>query len=105
MIAFLENLPYGPDSLPEMSEQLVEWRKRCLSLMSDLELERDMISHLVDSMPGEMRTEIEETIARYGQQKAVTRLLQTVDYTKELKVLSGTAASQMVRMIGKQMKH
>lgn len=104
VIAFLENLPYGPDTLPEMSEQLVEWRKRCLSLMSDMELERDLITHLVDSMPRDLKTESEETIARYGRQKAVTRLLQIGDYTEELKVLDGTIASQMVRMIGKRMK-
>ena len=27
VVAFLENLPNGPASLPEMDEQLLEWRK------------------------------------------------------------------------------
>ena len=104
VIAFLENLPYGPDSLPEMSEQLIEWRKRCLSLMSDLEIERDQVTHLVDSMPRDLKTEIEEMIAQNHRQKAVTRLTTIEDYARELKVLRGTVATRMVKQIVKRMK-
>ena len=104
VIAFLENLPYGPDSLPEMSEQLVEWRKRCLSLMSDLEVERDQVTHLVDSMPRDLKTEIEEMITKNHRQKAVTQLTKIEDCARELKFLRGTIARQMVRIIEKRMK-
>ena len=45
VVAFLENLPYGPATLPEMNEQLVEWRKRCLSLFTDVEVERDKVNY------------------------------------------------------------
>ena len=104
VIAFLENLPYGPDSLPEMSEQLVEWRKRCLSLMPDLEVERDQVTHLVDSMPHDLKTEIEEMITKNHRQKAITQLTKIEDYARELKFLRGTVARQMVRIIEKRMK-
>ena len=105
VIAFLDNLPYEPDSLPEMSEQLVEWRKRCLSLMSDLEVETDKVTHLVDSMPRDLKTEIEEMITRNHRQKAVTRLLQIEEYSGELIFLRGNIARQIVKMIEKRMKH
>jgi len=104
VIAFLENLPYGPDSLPEMSEQLVEWRKRCLSLKSDVEFERDQVTHLVDSMPADIRTETEGMIRQNHKQKAVARLREIGDYARELKVLRGTVARQMVKQIERRMK-
>jgi hypothetical protein len=104
VIAFLENLPYGPDSLPEMNEKLVEWRKQCLSLFSDLDVEMGRITHLVDSMPNDLKTEIEEMIRRKHRQKAVTRLKQIEEYTGELIILRGNIAGQMVRMIEKRMK-
>jgi DNA-directed RNA polymerase subunit RPC12/RpoP len=31
VVVFLENLPYGPGSQPEMRDQLITWRKRVLS--------------------------------------------------------------------------
>jgi len=31
VVAFLENLPYGPGSQPEMRDHLITWRKRVLS--------------------------------------------------------------------------
>ena len=104
VVAFLENLPYGPDSLPEMTEQLIEWRKRCLSLFSDLEVEMDRITHLVDSMPRELKTEIEGMLTQKHRQKAVARLTQIDDYAEELTILRRNLAWQMVRMIEKRMK-
>ena len=104
VVAFLENLPYGPDSLPEMNEQLVEWRKRCLSLFSEVEVERDMVTHLVDSMPRELKTEIEEMLARNNRQKAAARLKQIEEYAGELKFMRGNIARQMVKMIEKRLK-
>lgn len=104
VVAFLENLPYGPASLPEMNEQLVEWRKRCLSLFSDLDVEMDRITHLVDSMPLDLKAEIEEMLTRNHRQEAVTRLTQIDEYAEELTILSGNLAKQMVRNIEKRMK-
>jgi len=104
VIAFLENLPYGPDSLPEMNEQLVEWRKRCLSLFSDVEVERDQVTYLVDSMPRELKTEIEEMLTRNHRQKATTRLKQIEEYAEELTYHRGTVARRMVRLIERGMK-
>lgn len=104
VVAFLENLPYGPDSLPEMTEQLVEWRKRCLSLFSDLEVEMDRVTHLVDSMPLELKMEIEEMLMRKHRQKAITRLTQIDIYAEELTILRGNIAKQIVREIEKRMK-
>ena len=105
VVAFLENLPYGPASLPEMNEQLIEWRKQCLSLFSDLEVEMDRITHIVDSMPLDLRAEIEEMLTRSQRQKAVTRLAQIDSYAEELTILSGNLAKQMVRKIEKRMKN
>lgn len=104
VIAFLENLPYGPDSLPEMSEQLVEWRKRCLSLWSDVQFDMDQVTHIVDSMPGDLKTEIEAMIRQNHRQKATARLMGIEDYARELKFLRGTLARQMVRTIERRMK-
>lgn len=104
VVAFLENLPYGPESLPEMNEQFVTWRKRCLSLFSDLDVERDKINYLIDSMPNGLKIEIEEMLAQKHRQKAVKRLAQIDVYAEELTVLRGNIASQMVNKIEKQMK-
>jgi len=105
VIAFLENLPYGPDSLPEMNEQLVEWRKRCLSLQSEFEVEWDQVRYLVDSMPRDLRTEIEEMIAQNRKlEAAVTRLREIGDYRRELRLLHGTVARQMAKTIKRRMK-
>ena len=104
VVAFLDNLPYGPDSLPEMNEQLIEWRKRCLSLFSDVEVERDQVTYLVDSMPRELKTEIEEMLRQNHRQKAAARLKQIEEYAGELKFLRGNIARQMVKMIEKRMK-
>jgi hypothetical protein len=103
VVAFLDNLPQAPDSLPEMNKQLVEWRKRCLSIFSDIEGERDKVTHLVDSMPRELRAEIEDMLIRGYRQKAAARLKQTEKYTGELKILRGDIARQMVKMIEKRM--
>ena len=104
VVAFLDNLPYGPDSLPEMNEQLIEWRKRCLSLFSDVEVESDQVTYLVDSMPRDLKMEIEEMLRRNHRQKAAARLKQMEEYAGELKFLRGNTARQMVKMIEKQMK-
>ena len=104
VIAFLENLPYGPDSLTEMNEQLAEWRKRCLSLWSETGVEMDQVTQLVDSMPRDLKIEIEEMITQNHRQKAAIRLTQIDDYAGELKFLRGTVATRMVRIIEKRMK-
>ncbi len=103
VIAFLENLPKGPDTLPQMNEQFINWRKHCLSLMSDLDVEKDLVKYAVDSMPGDLRIEIEEMIKQRHRQKAVSRLQEIEDYTRELTILHGTVATQMVRTIEKQL--
>jgi len=105
VIAFLESLPYGPSSLPEMSEHLMEWRKRCLSLQTGFEVEMDLVSYLVDTMPSDLKNEIEEMIAQNRKlEAAVTRLREIGDYAKKLKFLRGTVARQMVLTIKRRMK-
>ncbi len=104
VVAFLENLPYGPDSLPEMTEQFMEWRKQCLSLFSDVQIERDKVRHIVDSMPRELRTEIEIMLTQDRRQKAAAQLKQIEEYSGEVQFMRGDIARQMVRIIEKQMK-
>ena len=104
VIAFLENLPYGPGSSPEMSQQLAGWRKQCLSIVSELSLERDEVTRLVDSMPDSLLAEIEAMIKQKHRQKAAARLAVFREYRTNLKVLRGTTAQQMVRIIEKRIK-
>ena len=102
----VRSLPIAPYFDFELiRQQNREWRKRCLSLFSDLEVEMDRITHLVDSMPLELKTEIEEMLTRSQRQKAVTRLTQIDTYAEELTILSGNLAKQMVRKIEKRMKN
>ncbi len=104
VVAFLENLPYGPDSLPEMTEQLMEWRKQCLSLFSITAVERDKVRYLVDFMPRELRTEIEWMLTQNQRQKAAARLKQIEEYSGEVQFMRGDVARQMVKIIEKRMK-
>lgn len=103
VIAFLENLPNGPDSLPEMTEQFMEWRKHCLSIFTDVEAERDRVKYLVGSMPRELRTEIELMLTEKHRQKAAARLKEIEEYAGEVQLLRGDIARQMVKIIEKQM--
>ncbi len=104
VIAFLENLPYGPDSLPEMTEQLMEWRKQCLSIFTDVEAERDKVKYLVTSMPRELKAEIEIMLGKNQRQKAAARLKEIREYSGEALFMRGDIARQMVKTIEKQMK-
>lgn len=105
VVAFLENLPEGPDTLPEMNEQLTEWRKNVLSLFSEVEIERDKITLLVNSLPEKLNCEIEEMLGANHRQKAIARLRQNKEYSGEVKYHRGDLATQMVRMIEKRMKN
>ncbi len=104
VVDFLENLPNGPDTLPEMTEQLMDWRKKVLSLFSDADIEMDKVRYRVESMPPELRAEIIELLEKKHQQKAVERLKRLDQYSEILKIHRGDIASQVVRMIKKQMK-
>jgi hypothetical protein len=104
VVAFLENLPNGPDTIPEMNEQLMEWRSRVLSLFTDSDIEMDKIRYLVESMPQELRSEINAFINQNQRQKAAERLRELAEYAVELKLHRGDIASQVVRVLGKRMK-
>lgn len=105
IIAFLENLPYGPGSSLEMSQQLKEWRQRCLSIKSDFPIERDQFTRFVDSVPGSLLAEIEAMIKLNHRQKAGAHLTVFRKYRTKLRVLRGTTALQMVKIIEKWMKN
>ena len=104
VVAFLENLPDGPDSLPEMTQQVMDWRKKVLSLFTENDAEMDKVRYMVESMPSELRAEITDLLKNKFQQKAVNRLREIEGYSEELTFHKGDIASQVVRMIGKQMK-
>ncbi|UCC16384.1 MAG: hypothetical protein JSU58_08440 [Dehalococcoidales bacterium] len=104
VVAFLENLPNGPDTLPEMNQQLMDWRKKVLSLFTDSDAEMDKVRYLVESMPPELRAEITSFLKNNHQQKAVNRLREVEGYSEELNIHRGNIASQVVRMIAKQVK-
>ena len=104
VVAFLENLPNGPDTLPEMTEQVMYWRKKVLSLFTENDAEIDKVRYMVESMPPELRTEIIELLKNKYQQKAVDRLREIDLYSKELHIHRGDIASQVVRMMAKQVK-
>ncbi|MBN2074744.1 MAG: hypothetical protein JW762_04255 [Dehalococcoidales bacterium] len=104
VIAFLENLPNGPDTLPEMTEQVMDWRKKVLSLFTESDAEMDKVRYLVESMPQGLRAEISGLLKNRHQQKAAKRLREFEEYTEKLKIHRGDIASQVVRMMTKQMK-
>ena len=104
VVSFLENLPNGPDTLPEMTEQVMEWRKKVLSLFTENDAEMDKVRYMVESMPAELRAEITVFLKNRHQQKAVARLREIEEYAEELKIHRGDIASQVVRMMAKQMK-
>jgi hypothetical protein len=104
VVDFIENLPYGPDSLPEITEQVMLWRRKVLSLFSDVEIERDRIAHLVDTMPPDLYEEIEELLAKNQRQKAAARLRHCNEYSYEVKFHHGDVATQVVKLIKKRMK-
>lgn len=104
VVAFLENLPNGPDSLPEMNRQLLDWRKKVLSLFTDFEIETDKIKYMLESMPTELQNEISDFLKNKHQQKAVNRLREIEEYAEELTIHKGDIASQVVRIMVKQMK-
>ena len=104
VVAFLENLPNGPDILPEMTEQLMDWRKKVLSLFTDADTEMDKIRYLAESMPPELRAEIIDMLKNKHQQKAVNRLREIDGYSEELKIHRGDIAAQVVRMMAKKVK-
>jgi hypothetical protein len=87
-----------------MDEKLIEWRGRCLSIVSEIGIERDGVAHMVDTMALDLRKEIEAMITENHRQRAVARLSVTARYATELKVLRGSVARQMVRIIEKRMK-
>jgi hypothetical protein len=104
VVAFLENLPYGPTSLPEMNEQLVEWRKRCLSLFTNVEVQRDKVNYLLESMPAELRKTIEEMIRNKKQQQAITYLEGMALYEEKMTYHRGTIARRIVRLLQRDIK-
>lgn len=104
VVAFLENLPNGPDTLPEMTEQVMDWRKKVLSLFTENDAEMDKVRYMVESMDPGLRAEITDLLKNRHQQKAVNRLREIEGYSEELKIHRGDIASQVVRMITKQMK-
>ena len=105
VVAFLENLPNGPASLPEMDEQLLEWRKKVLSLFTDSDAEMDKVRYMMESMPRELQQEIIYLLNKKQQQNAVNRLREIDAYYEELKIHKGDLAYQVVRMMAKQMKN
>ncbi len=104
VVAFLENLPNGPDTLPEMNQQLLDWRKKVLSLFADSDAEMDKVRYMAESMPPELRIEITGLLKNKHHQKAVNRLRENENYAEELKIHHRDIASQVVRMMAKQMK-
>jgi len=104
VVAFLENLPNGPDTLPEMNEQLLDWRKKVLSLFTDADTEMDKVRYLAESMPEELRAEISGLLKKKHLQKAADRLRESEKYSETLKIHRGDIASQIVRMMAKQTK-
>jgi hypothetical protein len=104
VVAFLENLPNGPDTLPEMNQQLLDWRKKVLSLFTENDAEMDKIKYMVESMPPELQVEIINLLKNKYQQKAINRLREIKEYSEELIIHKGDIASQMVRIMVKQMK-
>ncbi|HEY94232.1 MAG TPA: hypothetical protein G4O15_04790 [Dehalococcoidia bacterium] len=104
VVAFLENLPNGPDTLPEMTEQLMDWRKKVLSLFTDSDVEMDKVRFMTESMSPELRAEITDLLKDKFHQKAVNRLREIDAYSEELKIHRGDIAAQVVRMMAKQMK-
>jgi hypothetical protein len=104
VIAFLENLPYGPSSGPEMSAQLATWRRRCLSEFRARDAEYARVQAQVEGVPPALRAEIEALIAANRQQQAVARLAQIPAYRGELQVLSGDMPREMVKLIKREMK-
>jgi ribosomal protein L37AE/L43A len=104
VVAFLENLPNGPGTLPEMNQQLLDWRKKVLSLFTDSDAEMDKVRYMVESMPSELQAEITSLLKNKHPQKAVDRLREIDDYTEQLKIHRGDIASQVVRLMSKQMK-
>jgi hypothetical protein len=69
-----------------------------------LEIERDRISHLVDTIPLDLKAEIEALLSKNQRQKAAARLRQITDYSGEVKFHRGDMAAQMARLIEKRMK-
>jgi DNA-directed RNA polymerase subunit RPC12/RpoP len=104
VIAFLENLPNGPDTLPEMTEQLMDWRKKVLSLFTDSEAEMDKVRYMVESMSPELRAEIIVFLKNRHQQKAANRLREIKEYAEELTIHKGDIAAQVVRLMVKERK-
>jgi len=104
VVAFLENLPNGPDTLPEMTEQVMDWRKKVLSLFTKNDAEMDKVRYMVESMPVDLRTEIIDLLKNNNRQKAVNRLREIEEYAEDLTIHRGDIASQVVRTMAKQMK-
>ena len=104
VVAFLENLPNGPDTLPEMNEQLLDWRKKVLSLFTDSDAEMDKVRYMVESIPQDLRAEITGLLKHKHQQKAADRLREIDEYSETLKIHRGDIAAQVVRMMAKKMK-
>ena len=104
VVAFLENLPNGPDTLPEMNEQLMDWRKKVLSLFTDSDAEMDKVRYMVESMPQDLRAEITGLLKNKQQQKAADWLREIDEYSEKLKIHRSDIAAQVVRMMVKKMK-
>jgi hypothetical protein len=104
VIAFLENLPYGPGSAPEMRANLLTWRQRCLSALRETEVERARVRELVDTMPAKLKQEIVGLIAANHHQRARARLAEIEAYSGELEVLRSDTPWEMVKCIAREIK-
>jgi hypothetical protein len=103
VIAFLENLPYGPGSGPEMQGHLALWRQRCLNQMPEMEQEWRCVQELVDVMPAELRREVEALVAANQHQRAAARLAEIEAYRGELDLLPGDVPREMVKVLAREM--
>jgi hypothetical protein len=104
VIAFLENLPYGPGSGPDLQARLITWRQRCLSEFHARDAEYAQVQAQVDAMPADLRAEIETMIVANHQQQATARLAEIEAYRGELLVLSGDLPREMVKQIKREIK-
>ncbi len=104
VIAFMENLPYGPGSGSEMGGRLAVWRQRCLNQMPEMEKEWRYVQGLVDAMPAELREEAEVLIAAGQHQHAAARLAAIEAYQGELDLLPGDLPREMVKVIAREIK-
>jgi predicted Zn-ribbon and HTH transcriptional regulator len=104
VIAFLENLPYGPASGPEMEARLATWRRRCLNQMPEMHKEWRYVQGLVDALPGALRREVEALVAAGQHQRAAARLAEIKAYQGELDLLPGDVPREMVKVVAREIR-